>query len=91
MARAYAYVLGNAPLPAEVAIATAIEQFGVKAVTGKDVLSRAEINGIKNASAIVRLGREREQSGAWAEWEQKHPKEAAVLAAAHRIWQTQSK
>jgi hypothetical protein len=67
--------------------AKAIEQFGVEAVTGRSVLTYREITGMKVAGLIVRLYKERERSESWAEWANKHPDEAGLLEAAHKIWQ----
>ena len=88
MARTYAFCVGDAPIPWELTTYRTIEVFGVKAVTGKDVLTYAEIHGMKTANLIETLYRKREASGAWAEWGSKHPKEFEFLEAAHKLWQS---
>ena len=86
-ARTYAYLVEDAPPPSELKSYKAIEQFGVTAVTGRDVLTHSEITGMKIANVFTRLFQARKSSNAWAEWEQKNPQEAAVLEAAKNIWQ----
>lgn len=86
-ARAFAFCVGDAPIPWELATYRAIERFGVKAVTGKDVLTYAEIHAMRTADIIVSLYQQREASGNVAEWTNKNPKEARILEAALRVWQ----
>lgn len=88
MARTYGHCMGNAPVPAELQTVRAIEQFGVKAVTGRDVLTANEITAMRIAGLVSRLYQQREAAGSWAEWSNKHPREAAILEAAHQKWQT---
>ena len=87
-ARTYAYCISEAPPPWELATGRAIERFGVKAVTGRDVLTCAEIRGIQTADVIVRLFQRRAESENWAEWTKKNPRDAEILEAAQKIWQT---
>lgn len=56
-------------------------------MTGRDTLAAKEIRGMRIADKVIRLYQWRESSENWADWTQKHPKEAAFLDAARRIWQ----
>ena len=89
MARAYAFLVDDAPLPFEMEFAHAVKEFGVKAVTGKDILSVREIRDCvmcDYAQKIIQLYRAREASENWAEWEAKNPQQAKALAGAHEIY-----
>lgn len=86
-ARAYAFCIGGAPVPHELEVYRAIEVFGVKAVTGKDVLTYAEIQAMRIANLVITLYQQREKSNSWGEWSEAHPKEAKFLEAAHIIYE----
>jgi len=78
-------------MPWELSAERAVEQFGVRAVFGREELTATEINGMRTANIIARLYRQRERAENWAEWTTKNPDEAKVLEAAQKIWQTQSR
>ena len=62
------------PVPYEIALASYIDRFGVKAVTGKDTLSASEINRIIVSEKIVDAYKSREASGKeWGKWAAAHP------------------
>ena len=95
MARAYAFLIDDAPFPFEMEFAHVVKEFGVRAVTGRDILSAREIRDCvmcDYAQKIIQLYRAREASKNWAEWEAKNLQQAKLLEQAHKVyleWQTQ--
>ena len=59
---------------------------------GKDILTVAEITGMRIADTVHKIFSQRQSSENWAKWSEEHLREAAFLEAADRIWQaTQSR
>ena len=90
MARVYAYLIDDAPYPEGISLASAILNFGAKAVTGSDVLSGRVIRDCvmaKYAETVIQLYRAREASGNWAKWEEDHLNESKILAQAAKVYQ----
>ena len=94
MAQAYAFLVDDAPYPIEMEFAHAVKSLGVKAVTGRDMLSAREIRDYEMAEyagEIIRLYRARETAPSLAEWVQANPRQHEMLEKAREIWQIQSK
>lgn len=64
---------------------SAIKRFGVKAVTGRDVLSAGEIIRMNTCQNIIAAFQMREKSENWAQWVKDNPELAATLHEAERL------
>lgn len=87
MARAYAYCIGQAPYLPEIDFYHAIKEFGVMAVTGRDVLSGREVRdslAANYAERLIDVYRARKLSKSMNEWDVAHPAEALAIARAQK-------
>ena len=67
------------PIPKELLDLGYIDRFGVRAVTGKDVLPYGYILAMTVAENIVHAYISRKRSENWAKWAQDNPREDALL------------
>lgn len=63
-----------------------IEQFGVKAILGRDVLSYGEISRMKYARLIPALFHSREKAENWAAWVRDNREQASLLNEAEKLY-----
>ena len=82
MARAYAYCINKAPYPPEIEFSRAIKEFGVMAVTGRNVLSAREVRDCLTAQSADRLISifHARQASDMGKWDDMHPFEARLIA-----------
>jgi hypothetical protein len=82
MARAYAFCIGKAPYLPEIEFSRAVKEFGVMAVTGRNVLSAREVRDCltaQSADRFISLFHARKESG-MSKWDDAHPFEARLIA-----------
>ena len=85
-ADAYSFAIGEGRKPAPLKLLESIDRFGVKAVTGRDVLSYGEISRMRYCELIVSLYKSREAASNWAEWTGKNKAAAQALNEAERLY-----
>lgn len=67
------------PPPYYVTLLHYIDRFGVRAVTGRDVLSAGEMSRMMVSEAVIKAYRSRSNSDNWAKWTQDNPQAAKLL------------
>jgi hypothetical protein len=82
---AYQYAVSGDRKPAELMLMDAIDRFGVRAVTGRDVLAAGEILRARHAEFIVKSYRARAEAESWPEFINSNPAAALVLGEAERL------
>lgn len=83
MGRAYAWVEGGAPMPADVEISNAVQKYGALSIYGRPFTAK-EIEHINIAENIVRAYQNRAQSKDMAEWAKNNKSSADLLGLAFR-------
>jgi len=86
MVAAYGFAIGDGQKPGELKLLESIDRFGVKAVTGRELLGYGEISRMRYCELIVSLYKSREAAPNWAEWAGKNKAAARVLNEAERLY-----
>lgn len=87
MARAYACCVSDAPFPQEISFYLAVKEYGVRAITGRDVLSAREVRDgfiARYAESIMASYRARKASKSQSDWDAAHPPEALEITRAQK-------
>jgi hypothetical protein len=82
---AYEYAVSGDRKPAELMLMDAIDRFGARAVTGRDVLTASEILRARHAEFIVKSYRARAEAESWPDFVNQNPHAAKVLNEAERL------
>jgi hypothetical protein len=89
-AAAYGYAAGDSQKPADLTILENIDRFGVKAITGRDVLNYGQIARMRYCENVVKAFQARERAPDWVAWVKDNPNVASLLNEAERIYNEQS-
>lgn len=87
MARAYAFCVGDAPLPAQISFYIAVREFGVMAITGRSVLTAREVKDCfiaKSAERMIHAFRRRKAAKSQSEWDLANKDDAALIITAQQ-------
>lgn len=86
MSEAYHWIEdpGQKGAPVEVALARAIDRFGAKAVTGKEILRPGLVSRITTVENVIMAYKLRKQAVNWASFDRENPELAAMLIKAEQ-------
>lgn len=91
-----AFCLKRAPVPMWWELKNAVEQYGVLAVFGRDVLTVEEMESMTMTANVINAYRSMEHAKNFAEWSSANPKLSELITWATEVykkseWRTESK